>query len=247
MMIRIKTFVLHLLNMVGYGLYKLNRVGGQEYGPVTPIATYRPWNKDSLFLDAYAKVQSSTLVDLYQCYDLWSLVGESAKLPGGDIIQVGAWRGGTGVLMAKRASDCGLQASVYLCDTFSGVVKAGNNDSIYKGGEHSDATAKGVLDLAQSLGLTNVKVLEGMFPDQTGAEVAQAQFRFCHIDVDVYQSASDSMDFIWPRLLRGGIVVFDDYGIESCPGIAKYVNEQKTRADRLVLHNLNGNAVMVKL
>lgn len=149
--------------------------------------------------------------------------------------------------MAKRAKDSGIQGLVYLCDTFSGVVKAGANDNAYKGGEHSDASAKGVDVLAKSMNLDNVRILEGIFPDQTGPAVADATFRFCHIDVDVYQSAADSMDFIWPRMQRGGAVVFDDYGYETCPGVTKYVHEQMRQGDRLVLQNLNGNAIMIKL
>jgi O-methyltransferase len=63
----------------------------------------------------------------------------------------------------------------------------------------------------------------------------------------VYQSASDILDWVWGRLVRGGIVVYDDYGFQSCDGIRKHVNESKTRRDGIVLHNLNGHAVMIKI
>jgi O-methyltransferase len=41
------------------------------------------------------------------------------------------------------------------------------------------------------MNLDNVEILEGVFPDQTGHLVENEEFRFCHIDVDVYQSAND--------------------------------------------------------
>jgi len=65
--------------------------------------------------------------------------------------------------------------------------------------------------------------------------------------VDVYQSAKDVFDWAWPRLARGGIVVFDDYGFRSCEGATRLVEEQRGHPDRVTLHNLNGHAVVVKV
>jgi O-methyltransferase len=41
--------------------------------------------------------------------------------------------------------------------------------------------------------------------------------------------------------------VYDDYGFEACDGITKYVEEQIACPDRLVMHNLNGHALIVKM
>ncbi len=73
-----------------------------------------------------------------------------------------------------------------------------------------------------------------------------ARFRLVHVDVDVYQSAKDVMARIWDRIVPGGIVVYDDYGFKGCEGITRYVNEQVAQPDRLVLHNLNGHAIVIK-
>lgn len=97
------------------------------------------------------------------------------------------------------------------------------------------------------MGLNNVEILEGIFPDQTGRRLEGLQFRFCHIDVDVYQSAKDIVDWIWDKMVPGGIVVYDDYGFDTCDGITQFVEEQMTYTDRLVIHNLNGHAIVFKL
>jgi O-methyltransferase len=44
----------------------------------------------------------------------------------------------------------------------------------------------------------------------------------------------------------GGLVVYDDYGFPRCDGITRHVDEQRTLADRVVIHNLNGHAVVLK-
>ena len=105
-----------------------------------------------------------------------------------------------------------------------------------------------VLDLIlRSVGIARVQILDGIFPDETGHGLRERSFRFCHIDVDVYDSAKDIMNWIWPRLVPGGMVVFDDYGFHSCVGITRLVNEERALHDRLVIHNLNGHAIIVKM
>jgi O-methyltransferase len=220
--------------------------GTLEYEHVHPVANYTPWNVEAEFLSTYELVRSNTLVDIYRCWELWTLVGQTAKL-GGAILEVGVWRGGTGALMAKRAAAFGDKDRIYLCDTFEGVVKAGGRDTLYKGGEHSDTSLQVVEDLLRKLEVPNTRILKGIFPEQTAHLIEpDTRFRLCHIDVDVYQSAKDSMAWIWDRMVPGGVVVFDDYGIKGIEGITRYVNELAAESDRLVLHNLNGHGIVVK-
>jgi hypothetical protein len=58
-------------------------------------------------------------------------------------------------------------------------------------------------------------------------------------------SAKDIVNWTWPRLVPGGIIVYDDYGFHSCVGITRFVNEERDKPDRLVVHNLNGHAVVI--
>lgn len=245
----VKTAARSIANNFGLEIRRIPKnLTSPEYELVTPLATYGPWNKDALFQAAYASIQEYTLVDKYRCYELWKLIEQSAKLNHGSIIEVGVWRGGTGALIAKQAKNCGIEDRVFLCDTFTGVVKASAKDSSYEGGEHADTTREIVEDLvSERMNLDNVEILEGIFPDQTGHRVEGLQFRFCHIDVDVYQSAKDIVEWIWDSIVPGGIVVYDDYGFHGCGGITKYVEEQMNLEDRLVIHNLNGHAVVLKL
>jgi len=225
---------------------KERAVAGDDYEVILPRATYAPWLQDAEFDKAYNAIEGYTLVDKYRCYELWQLVKESAKLEGA-LIEVGVWRGGTAALIAERAKESGISDTVYLCDTFAGVVKAGEEDSRYKGGEHSDTSKEMVEELLGGFGLDNTKILVGIFPDETGSMVRDETFRFCHIDVDVYQSAKDVMEWLWPKLVIGGMVVFDDYGFRGCDGVTQFVNEERGKKDRIVIHNLNGHAVLVKV
>ena len=100
--------------------------------------------------------------------------------------------------------------------------------------------------LLGDLDVSDVVILQGIFPDDTG-HLLSSTLSLVHIDVDVYQSAKDSVDFVWDRLPAGGILVFDDYGFSACEGVTKYVNELAQRHDVVMVHNLNGHAVLVRL
>jgi O-methyltransferase len=210
-----------------------------------PIATYAPWRSDTDFVRVYEAVRRHTLVDIWRCYELWNVLGELRDVPGA-ILEVGVWRGGTGALLAARGAGLGIEDRVYLCDTWRGVVKTGEIDTYYRDGKHDDASRAEVERLVADLELANVELLEGVFPEETGMRIPDETVRLCHCDVDVYRSARDVFDWVWPRLASGGVVVFDDYGFPACPGVTKLVDEQRMRADRLVLHNLNGHGIVVK-
>jgi len=240
----LKPLVKTALRAIGLRLVKLP--GSAEYGSILPTANYTPWNSDREFLDIYRRISENTLVDIYRCWELWTMVGQTAKLDSGAILEVGVWRGGTGALMAKRAMLAGIKDSVYLCDTFKGVVKAGPNDTTYKGGEHSDTSEALVDALLQSLQIDNAKVIVGIIPDDATAELSASTFRLVHIDVDTYQSGKDIATWAWDRIVPGGAIVYDDYGFSCCEGIQRLVNEQAADGDKLVLHNLNGHAIVVK-
>ena len=109
------------------------RGGDNTYEYIYPVGTYAPWLADAQFLADFDTVRGHTLVDIYRCWELWTLVGETAGIDG-SYLEVGVWRGGTGALIARRASLIGSTAPVYLCDTFTGVVKASAKDNLYTGG-----------------------------------------------------------------------------------------------------------------
>ena len=210
-----------------------------------PYATRAPWLDDAAFMHLHGAIHGHTLVDLYRCHELWDLAGQMASVPG-DFLEVGVWRGGTGAILAAAAARLPEPRLVHLCDTFSGVVKAGDLDPDYRGGEHADTSEMTVIDLMNGLGLQNVRLRKGIFPDDSAAQVGDGPFCLCHIDVDVHDSARDILDWVWPRLSVGGAVVFDDYGFITCRGIARLVDALPPLAGRLVLRNLNGHAVLIK-
>lgn len=224
----------------------VTRVYPPGYGIVQPGSDYRPMDVDEEFLRIYRLVRETTLVDVYRLYDLWELVGQATKRPG-DLLEVGVWRGGSGAVIGERVRRDAPGRKLFLADTFSGVVKAGSRDPYYRGGEHADTTLESVTKFLHNADLVEFRLLSGVFPDETGPVVTDHRFCFCHIDVDVYESAKGVFEWIMPRLVPGGIVVFDDYGFLGCEGVTALVHELRTRDDIVFLMNVNGHATGIRL
>lgn len=71
---------------------------------------------------------------------------------------------------------------------------------------------------------SNVRCYQGFFPATTGP-IGNVNFCFVHVDVDIYKSVMDSCAFFYPRMLKGGIMLFDDYDCPNCPSAKMAVDE----------------------
>jgi O-methyltransferase len=253
---RLSSLLNKWLNRLGYTLVRFDGIRSPTalashldvvyaYEDVLITDGYAPWALDDAFLRVWKQAGEKTLVDIYRAYELYQLVRESRAIPG-DVLEVGVWRGGTGAVLAAAANRWRPDAKIWLCDTFQGVVKTGQFDVSYRGGEHADATRADVDSLVSALALRNVAILEGVFPDDSGRLIAERRISFCHVDVDAYQSAVDVVRWVAARMERGGMLVFDDYGFSTCKGITRCVNELREAGDWLFIHNLNKHAILVR-
>lgn len=257
----LKKFVYFLFNITGIYIVKRPKYKGRSeffiedlpYEPILPFSNYAPWKGNKIFVELLKIIKGDfkyTLVDKYRAYELWQLVEYAIKLnPELAFLEVGVWRGGTAAIIGTQLMLQKSNSILFLADTFEGVANAGVNDDFYKGGEHNDTNEPMVRDLLDNkVGLKNYQIIKGIFPKDTKHLINDAvKFSFCHIDVDVYQSAKEVLEWVWPKLAIRGIVVFDDYGFHSCTGIAKLVESYRSLADRMIVHNLNGHAIMIKL
>jgi O-methyltransferase len=252
---RLSAFVNAQLNRWGYAFVRTDNrhpidLGVPDgaryaYDNLQLLDVLSPWLVDAEFLAVWRAAAASTLTDIYRSFELYQSVREAAPIAG-DILEVGVWRGGSGAVLAAAASRWKPDAKVWLCDTFTGVVKAGAFDDAYRGGEHADTSRERVAELMRRVGLTNVGILQGIFPDDTADQLGDARIALCHIDVDVYRSAADIVAWLLPRMPSGGLMIFDDYGFSTCPGITRLVDELRGSGAWIYFYNLNKHAVLVK-
>jgi O-methyltransferase len=156
----------------------------------------------------------------------------------GDTAECGTWRGGSSWLICK-----GLGRIHHAFDSFEGIPEPGPRD-----GRHF---AKG--DLAETeeafrsrmAEFPGLRVYKGWIPSRF-AEVADRRFSLVHVDVDLEQATRDSVEFFYPRLNSGGILLLDDYGFFICPGARGAVDAYFRDKPEPVLEIPTGQGLVIK-
>lgn len=166
---------------------------------------------------------------------LWALLesvryAEEAEIPGA-FVECGVWRGGSVMAMAYKLLDLdGATRDLWLYDTFTGMTSptaadidattgvsaasvlaatdVGNGDNIW--------CVAGLADVKANISSTGypterVTYVEGDVATTLLDEVPE-RIAILRLDTDWYESTRIELDVLYPRLVRGGICILDDYG-----------------------------------
>ena len=151
----------------------------------------------------------------------------------GDVAECGVYRGATLIPIALYLKQRGIGKMVYGFDSFEGFPDSVNID-IGLGGRDIFSKHVGGLgdtsyeELARKVARfgvsSKVSLIKGYF-QETLQRCATSRFSFVHLDCDLYQSYKECLEFFYPRLTPGGIVLFDEYNDPPWPGCNKAVDE----------------------
>ncbi len=175
------------------------------------------WRHDKAFMNLFRNVEDKILVSIDRAFIVCQLARALTE-KGGDYAEVGVYRGGTARILARSAPGKPL----HLFDTFRGMPAV--NDEIDRHRE-SDFSGCSLPDVRHFLkDCPHVIFHPGFFPN-TAEGLEKKLFCLVHIDVDIHRSVRDSLDFFYPRLVPGGVILIDDYGWKECPGIKIALDE----------------------
>lgn len=96
----------------------------------------------------------------------------------------------------------------------------------------------------------NVYFYKGFFP-KTARVLSNKKFSFVHLDVDLYKSTFDALDFFYPRMNLGGIIISHDYSTcrnyESIPGVKKAIVDFFQDKPESIIELIGSQCLIVKL
>jgi O-methyltransferase len=141
----------------------------------------------------------------------------------GDVIEFGSYRGGSGGILALTMQGSGK--TLHLCDSFAGLPAPSAEDNFHHTGDFGDVDAARVQCGIEQLGCRGFTQIHVGFFAETIPTLRAERFCFAHIDVDLYESIQECLEFVYPRMTPGGIILFDDYGAPTCLGAKKAVDE----------------------
>ena len=96
---------------------------------------------------------------------------------------------------------------LHLFDTFEGLPAPADLDNVKF---HTGQFRSELASVKRYLADSRVEFHKGLFPG-TASVVADRRFSFVHLDVDLYESTLAGLEFFYPRMSRGGIIISHDY------------------------------------
>jgi len=192
------------------------------------------WKQDPRFLELHNTIIGKTLIDIERQYMLFQLAEYMSRRMAGVVAEVGVYKGGS----AKILVECFKLHRILLFDTFAGMPSTTKIDLHYEG-QYADTSEEAVREFLGEQAF--VEYRKGKFPDT--AVFGDGPFCFVHADADIYQSTVEICEYFVPKMIKGGMIVFDDYGARSCPGCKKAVDE---RIEGGVIYLPTGQALFIK-
>ena len=222
MQFKFKRVVLHFLHRLGYTLVK--NQGGKSQSVIFTMQIKSI--KKNYRLLARAELYNRT-------YDL-----------NGSIIEAGVG-GGTGLATFALLEDSrNVKRKIWAFDSFSGFPPGTKEDSMefLKSGkpEYEYFSEDYVMKVLRSIQLSTetlerVTLCKGFMP-QSFSQYDRSPIALLNLDVDLYQSTKDVLDFFWPLMESKGIVVLDEY--DSNDDALKWPGAKKAIDDFCVLNQV---------
>lgn len=185
------------------------------------IALHDMWKRDPEFVKIRKQVLGRSMLDTRKLHVFYNLARTKTGQPG-DIAEIGVYKGGTAKILCEVFGADSARPRIHLFDTFEGMIETKNSDEVFEKGNLSDTSVESVREFLGNPGYVDFH--KGPIAE-TRCVAEDLQFKFVHIDVDLYQSHKECIDYFYDRLLPGGIMVFDDYGALSCPNASLAIDE----------------------
>lgn len=160
----------------------------------------------------------------------------------GDFVECGVWRGGNLILLNQLSQKKNTKRIIYGFDTFQGMTPPTDVDVDYKGKSSKqllDASVKtdNVQNVWAYCSLENVKNNIQKFSNSDKINLVKGpveqtllnesnlpkEISILRLDTDWYESTKIELEVLYPRLVKGGILIIDDYG--HFKGCQKAVDE----------------------
>ncbi|MEI6885228.1 MAG: TylF/MycF/NovP-related O-methyltransferase [Bacteroidota bacterium] len=162
-------------------------------------------------------------VDKVRFFNFWLQVERLRKdLVPGAFAELGVYKGQS----AKVIHHMDPARKFHLFDTFSGfnaldLEKETGEAATYTTNNFADTSTD--LVIARIGGNGNIILHPGNFPASAG-EVIYEKFAFVNIDADLYKPTKAGLEFFYPRLSPGGVIMVHDYN-HKWEGVMKAVDD----------------------
>ena len=159
--------------------------------------------------------EGRSLLSAFEMFNVYSLARAQQRFPGA-YAEVGVFKGASAKLICEAKGD----KTLHLFDTFEGLPQPGEHDR----GVHVKGQYACSLESVQAYlqGYRGLEFHPGVFP-RSAEHVNEASFAFAHFDVDLYDGTLACLEYFYPRMVPGGILLSHDYDLLA--GVGKAFQE----------------------
>lgn len=149
---------------------------------------------------------------------------------GGEIVECGVWKGGSIMAVLKVLNELkSFDRDIYLYDTFEGMSEPTELDESFRGESATTAyltknefwnrieclsSLQEVQDNVKSINYPTAKIhfIKGKVEETIPKIKIPEKIALLRLDTDWYESTLHEMEYLFPKLVKGGIIIIDDYG-----------------------------------
>jgi len=193
-------------------------------------------NLTALDLINSVKKEVDFLMSYDEAYNIFFLSKAMNKLEG-NFAEVGCYQGGSSKLILANLR---AGSSFYVFDTFEGLTNLITEDKDskrFQAGQFACSLDK----VKEYLNDERVVYTKGIFPNSANGLKSQ-EFSFVHLDLDLYKATLDSLEYFYPKMVVGGILVSHDYS--TADGVRNAFDEFALKHNICVIP-LSGSQAMI--
>lgn len=211
----------------------------------------------------FSTVAYSTIPTLKKSYDLaLECINNNIE---GDFVECGVAMGSQVAAMALACQNMQASRKIHLFDSFEGIPIAGPNDSEQPGiGEIPETERTGAL-ISSGVTVCPLQHVKAIFKHwkisdkdfvyhkgwfQQTVPLAHDKINsisLLRLDGDLYESTKICLEYLYPKVVKGGFVIIDDYALEGCKkAVHEYLDSNNISADITVINNNEGPVYWVK-
>lgn len=185
--------------------------------------------------------------DKVRLYNFWLQIQRLKKdIVSGDFAELGVYKGESARLIHLMMPDC----PIHLFDTFSGFSET---DLKPETGEAATYSTRNFADTSINKVLKKIDgdpsktiIHKGQFP-QSATGLEDMKFSLVNIDADLYNPVKAGLEYFYPRLSPGGVILIHDYN-HKWEGLMRAVDEFSiTIPEQLVMvPDLDSTVMIIK-
>lgn len=156
---------------------------------------------------------------------------ERTRFLTGAVADCGVYKAASTVGMALFMRQHGIRKQIYAFDSFQGFAPESVARDLDLGEVtrdnvgYSDFSLEQVKSKIRSFRIDNITLVPGYFHQSFKTFPPDIGFSFVHLDVNLYDSYCQSLEFFYPRLDPSGIMLLDEYNDPRWPGCNKAADE----------------------